>query len=166
MGAIAGRTALALRAALVTAWFDRILRNEQALREAHERLSIAQATASMGDWHWEIPSGRVQWSFQVESLHGLEPGAFAGHFESWLEIIHPEDRRQVHSTVTRAIQRGNEFEVEYRTLFKDDSLRWILCKGKVQQNSFSRAIGVLGICMDIPSPKPPDNPLSRTETLT
>ena len=163
--AIAGTTALVLAAALVTSWFDRILRNEQALREAHERLSIAQATASMGDWHWEIPSGRVQWSPQVESLHGLEPGAFAGHFESWLEIMHPEDRHQVHSTVTRAIQRGNEFEVEYRTLLKDDSLRWILCKGKVQQNSFSRAIGVLGVCMDITSRKRTEDALRRTEKL-
>jgi hypothetical protein len=44
---------------------------------------MAQAAASMGDWHWDIPAGRVRWSPQVESLHDLEPNEFAGSFEGY-----------------------------------------------------------------------------------
>jgi len=164
--AIAGTTAAVLAAALVSSWIGRILRNEQALREAHERLSIAQATASMGDWHWNIPTGQVRWSLQVESLHCLAPGEFTGNFEGWLQAVHPEDRQQMRNAISRAVESSSELEIEYRAICRENNtLRWIFAKGKVQRNSASRAEGVLGVCMDITSRKRTEDALRRTEKL-
>lgn len=164
--AIAGTTVAVLAAALVSSWIGRVLKNERALREAHERLSIAQAAASMGDWHWDIPTGHIQWSAQVENLHCLKPGGFAGNFENWVQTVHPDDRQQLRSTISQAVESGNEFEIEYRIIRKEDStLRWISGKGKVQRNSAHRAEGVLGVCMDITSRKRTEDALRRTEKL-
>ncbi len=43
------------------------------------RRFVAQTAANVGDWEWNIQSGTVRWSEEVEEMHGLPRGSFAGH---------------------------------------------------------------------------------------
>ncbi len=42
------------------------------------RKFIAQAAANIGDWEWDICTGVVTWSPEVEDMHGIQRGSFGG----------------------------------------------------------------------------------------
>ncbi|HEY3740611.1 MAG TPA: PAS domain S-box protein, partial [Bryobacteraceae bacterium] len=66
-------------------------RADTALRTSEERFRVAQRAAKIGIFEWNIPTGVNTWSTELEELHGLRPGSFAGTKEAWESLIHPED---------------------------------------------------------------------------
>lgn len=45
------------------------------------------------------------------------------------ELIHPEDRKQVRDNVTRALQLGKRYAIEYRLKHRDGRYRWVSDQG-------------------------------------
>ena len=68
---------------------------EEQARRSEERLRFALDAASMGTWDWDLPTNAVQWSDNLERIHGLPPGTFDGTFASYEREIHPDDRDRV-----------------------------------------------------------------------
>jgi PAS domain S-box-containing protein len=68
---------------------------EEALRASEQRLNLALVAANMGTWDWNIETNRVNWSQKVEELSAIEKGSFDGKYETYLSLIHPEDRDHV-----------------------------------------------------------------------
>ncbi|MEA2566772.1 MAG: hypothetical protein QOD49_1949, partial [Actinomycetota bacterium] len=67
-------------------------RSEEALREQADRLRLALDSGRMGTWEWDIRTGRIAWSDNLEEIHGLPRGGFDGTLEGFQRLIHPEDR--------------------------------------------------------------------------
>src|ERR1051325_10386297 len=67
---------------------------EQSLERSRELLELAQEVASIGTFEWQIQSGRVEWTRELEALYGLEPGSAGKTFERWASTLHPEDRQR------------------------------------------------------------------------
>jgi GAF domain-containing protein len=67
------------------------------LRESERRLRLAQRAARLGAFEWEIPTGRMHWSPELELLYGLDAGTFEGRFEDWLRRIVEEDELRAHA---------------------------------------------------------------------
>jgi PAS domain S-box-containing protein len=51
---------------------------EEALRASEERLRLAQQAARIGSFEWDIRTGVVTWTAQMESMYGVLPGGFEG----------------------------------------------------------------------------------------
>ena len=75
-------------AAQVAFAIERTRTGEQA-RRSEERLRFALDAASMGTWDWDLSTNVVQWSDNLEFIHGLPPGSFDGTFASYEREIHP-----------------------------------------------------------------------------
>src|SRR5262249_16250750 len=69
------------------------------LADSEQRLRLAFEAAQMGVWDWDIQSGAVRWSDNLEALHGLPPGSFTGTFEGFQKLVHPDDRDMVSQTI-------------------------------------------------------------------
>ena len=69
----------------------------------------------MGTWEWDIESGEVQWSENLEKIHGLAPGDFDRTFEGYKALIHPDDREKVLSAIRGCIEGRVGYEVEFRS---------------------------------------------------
>ena len=67
-------------------------RASAALRESEQRLAFALDAARMGTWEWDVATGKLTWSPQLEPIHGMAPGTFDGTFEGFMNLIHPDDR--------------------------------------------------------------------------
>src|SRR5207244_12154701 len=89
-------------------------RAHEAVRESEERLRLALEAGHMGTWDWEIRSGRVTWSPNLEALFGMEPGTFGNTLEAFLEAVHADDRQRVRSAITRVLQNNLPLHLEYR----------------------------------------------------
>ncbi|MBW4644396.1 MAG: PAS domain-containing protein [Goleter apudmare HA4340-LM2] len=121
---------------------------EQAkLREA--QLQLALEAACMGVWDWDIVNNKVTWSENKEALLGLEKGAFDGTYESFIRSIHPQDRNFVSYSVTRAVKEGAEYDIEFRAVLPDGSIRWLASKGIVLRNASGVAVRMSGVDVDI-----------------
>ncbi|MGM0584585.1 MAG: PAS domain S-box protein [Pseudomonadota bacterium] len=79
-----------------------ILGRAEAMQRANARL-LAQAAdlrtakrlLGIGFWKADLESGRIEWSAETAALFGMEPAAFGGDAESYLALVHPEDREGV-----------------------------------------------------------------------
>jgi PAS domain S-box-containing protein len=131
-------------------------RTEQALRESEERLRLALAAGRMGTWEWEIPSGEVRWSPELEKLHGRAIGSFPGRFEAMFEDVAPEDREWVRTCIERAVKNDEEHQVEYRIKLAEGKMRWVEGRGRVFRNTDGSAQRMMGICADITDRKRAD----------
>src|SRR5262245_41741473 len=55
-------------------------RTEKQARRSEERLRFALDAASMGTWDWDLTTNAVQWSENLERMHGLQAGSVDGTF--------------------------------------------------------------------------------------
>ena len=51
-----------------------------------------------------------------------------------LERVHPEDRDQFRVAIATAVERGGEYEAEYRIVLPDGGLRWMASHGRAECN--------------------------------
>jgi PAS domain S-box-containing protein len=121
---------------------------EQAqLQEA--QLVMALNAARMGTWNWDIETNAITWSKNLEDLFGLEKGTFKGTYAAFLNCIYPEDRNFISRSVMQAIRENKEYDIEFRVVLPDNSIRWIASKGIVFRDAAGTAIRMSGVDMDI-----------------
>ncbi|HEX6997138.1 MAG TPA: GAF domain-containing protein [Gammaproteobacteria bacterium] len=162
---VAGHVAFAVEHHAVAAALEARLGDERTLRrdaetesalheESQRRLHLALAAGRMGAWDWDIASGRVQWSAELEALHGFAPGRFPGTFDAFRRYVHPGDRERMDAAIAAALERPHEvFEIEYRVVTADGELRWMAAKGRVLTDSSGRPVRMTGICSDVTTAK-------------
>ncbi|HVH29897.1 MAG TPA: ATP-binding protein [Vicinamibacterales bacterium] len=121
-------------------------RTEEQTRRSEERLRFALDAASMGTWDWDLSTNVVQWSDNLEQIHGLPPGSFDGTFASYEREIHPDDRGRVLASTRRALAEGVPHDIEYRVVAPDGSVRWCEGKGRVEYQD-GRPVRMSGVCM-------------------
>ncbi|HEX8889890.1 MAG TPA: PAS domain S-box protein [Pyrinomonadaceae bacterium] len=124
-------------------------RVETALRESEERLMLALHSARMGTWEWNIQTDELTWSDTLEPLHGLQPGTFAGTFEDFNKLIHPDDREHLNETIRRAIAERSTYDLEFRVVWPDGSVHWMGGKGRVSLDEAGNPLRMTGLGMDI-----------------
>lgn len=134
---------------------------EQALRESDDRFRQAQRSASIGAYDWNVESGAITWSEELPSLRGLVPN---GRFESWMQLVHPDDRHRIKAHFRQAVRQQREFEIQGRLLLPDRSVIWFVSRGQAF-HSESGAVHVLGIVLDITQRKQAEELLQRSEKL-
>ena len=138
-------------------------RGEESLQQSEERLRLALAAARLGTWDWNIQTGKVVWSENVESLFGLPRGGFAGTYGAFLDLIHPEDRSGVVQAITRASEEGVDYRIEHRIIWPDGSVRWLGCTGQVLRDETGGAVRMLGTVQCITDRKQAEAALRESE---
>jgi PAS domain S-box-containing protein len=134
---------------------------EEALRQSEARLNLALSAAQMGAWDWDILCDRLSWSDGVETLLGLEPGAFSGTYKAFLKCLHPDDRPAVTQALYHSVETGADYEVETRIVCPDGTIRWVASKGAVLRNPIGIAERMTGTVMDITKRKQVELALER-----
>ncbi|CBN59136.1 MULTISPECIES: PAS domain S-box protein [Kamptonema] len=122
---------------------------EAALRESEERLQLALKASRMGTWNWNLQTGKITWSDNLEALFGLEPGEFDGSFEMFVARLHPDDRDRVVGAVDRAISTGENYDIEFRIVYPNGTMRWTMSQGKVLYDQNGQPMEMTGIDLDI-----------------
>lgn len=67
----------------------------------------------------------------------------------WVDAVHPDDRRQVLSTIRSGIARRTAFEMEYRLRRADGEYRWLFDQGAPRWGRDGELDGYTGSCVDI-----------------
>ena len=126
---------------------------EEALREREERLRVALAASGTGTFRWDIRSNVLTWDEALDSLFGLPPGMTTRSLENFVAAVHPDDRLAVVELCERCALDGADFEMEFRVVRPDGSVRWLDDRGKTFLDAAGRPLHMTGACVDITARK-------------
>src|SRR5271169_5191427 len=126
---VATALALAVLALFAYSLRERRLRlaTQKLAAEGQERLALISAMTSFGFWSWDSTTDEVWASTHARSILALDACApLKG--QSFLAVIHPEDRGGVMTTIKSAGPSHNTLEMELRVLGAGGETRWITAK--------------------------------------
>ncbi|MBD2439732.1 GAF domain-containing protein [Nostoc sp. FACHB-110] len=133
---------------------------EEFLRESEQRLKLALQSAKLGSWQLEIKTMELSTSNQCNLNFGREPEADFT-YSTLLECIHPDDRSYMQESVRQAIEDHSDYEAEYRCIWPNNSIHWILARGKVIYDADNQPIRMIGVTSDVTERKQVEEELKR-----
>lgn len=104
-----------------------------------------------GIWEWDYRTGQAIFSPTYYTMLGYENNEFEPSFDSWKELLHPEERETVINTILNTLKIGKQtFEVIFRLKKKDSSYIWVLGRGVVTEYDDNKnPVCLVGIHSDI-----------------
>jgi two-component system cell cycle sensor histidine kinase/response regulator CckA len=141
---------------------DRV-RAERALRDSEGRLALAQNAARLGVWDSDLTRGAITFSGEYAKLYGLAPDHPPLTHNEWLGLIHPDDRERVRRLVRKCIARTHVWNNEFRVLWPDGSVHWLLGKGTVFLDDSGKPVRMAGVSLDITERKEIEAALIESE---
>ncbi|MGG6270219.1 hybrid sensor histidine kinase/response regulator [Leptolyngbya sp. AN03gr2] len=133
-------------------------------QKIQERLELAQKAGKTGTFEWNVQTNTVSWTAEVEALYGLAPGSFDGHYDDWIQTLHPDDRSRIEQELQHAIDNKHGLETEFRILHSSGSTHWIAVQSSLFFDS-DRPFRMLGIHMDITEKKQLEAQFLRAQRL-
>ena len=122
---------------------------EQRAADLTERLQLALDAGGLGTFRWDLATGATTWDARLEALFGLEPGTFDGTFDTWVSLLHPDDRAGVLQAVERAVEKRGRYTVEHRVVWPDGSVHWLEGSGQVTLDAVGQVTGTIGCTRDV-----------------
>src|SRR5213076_1170255 len=97
---------------------------ELSLSESEDRVALAADAAQLGVWEIDAATNKVWVSDKVRDLFQIAPRTDVD-YAAFHERVHPDDQRLRDSAIKRAIETKGGYEIEYRILLPDGTVRWI-----------------------------------------
>jgi PAS domain S-box-containing protein len=169
--------------ALAVGWVSAVRRRaEQELRQAREELEakVVERTANLqrsegylaeaqrlshtGSWVLNVAAREtIHWSQETYRLYGFDPEGGMPPFEALLQRIHPEDRGRFVDDLERAIRERANYEMIFRAVLPDGTLKYILGIGHPVFNASGDVVEFVGAAMDITERKRAEVELRESE---
>ena len=127
----------------------RVEKRTTELRASESRLNAAQRLAKIGNWDRNLITNEAWWSAECYRLFGRTPETFKATRESFLEIVHPDDRQRVRQISDDATKAGKPYSIEYRIVLPDGSVKSLLGRAEAIVDQDGRAVRTVGTVQDI-----------------
>ncbi|MFO0942361.1 MAG: PAS domain S-box protein [Pirellulales bacterium] len=116
-----------------------------SLQVSEERLRVALKGAKGGVWDWDLTTSVAWWSPEMYELMGA-PASLVTDEPKSVELIHPEDRERVRTSVANAILNRTDYHCEFRV---QNGKRWLSSHASVSLDSTGTPNRLVGISWDV-----------------
>jgi signal transduction histidine kinase len=143
---------------------DMIVRVQELYRELQRRetyLAEAQKLSHTGSFSWNVSTGEIRWSEETFRIFQYDRTT-KPTVELILERVHPEDAARVKQAIENASMNGNDFELEYRLVMTDHSVKFVHVVAHMLSYESGR-IEVVGAVMDVTERKRADEALREAQ---
>ena len=133
------------------------------LRDEQRQLALAESAAHIAVWDRDLRTNVIAFSGEYNKIYGLSAGQRVLTYDEWLRLIHPEDREQVRAHNQDALTRTYIWDEEFRIVWPDGSVHWLLGRGTVFKNETGRPVRIAGVNIDITERKRAEADLRESE---
>ncbi len=136
---------------------------EKELIQSEWDMALAQKIARLGSWVYNMTTDEIRMSNEMYRIFGTDPQTFQGAYQSFLKLIHPEDRQRVDESHKESFRTGKGHSIEYRVPLPDETERIIYEESKVFLDDLDNPLKVRGIVQDITERKKVEEALRHSE---
>ena len=125
-------------------------RNRRAeLETISVRFGVATRAAHAGVYELKRDGLDVWWSDTMHELYAQSPQAFKPTMDTWLGLIHPDDRQSAQDAISAAMRDHSQLRSQYRVVRPDGSVCHIASLAAVVTDSIDASPRLVGIDLDI-----------------
>ncbi len=119
-----------------------------SLKEKAREQDEAQRIAKIGNWTFNIPTGKIFWSKELFNLHPVSSQTEPPDFAGLCEMVHVDDRALFQSKVEQCALHGTPYHSLHRLIFPDKVV-WLDAYGYAQKDSSGKVINLYGTAQDV-----------------
>jgi PAS domain S-box-containing protein len=139
--------------------------SEQTLRNKQRLLDTAEKLAHIGSWEWDFATGTERWSEEEFRIFGYEPQSIRPTNRLFRSLVHPDDRALVGDRTKLTTDVKETFDVTFRILRPDGSIRYVHSIGELKRNQQGIATGIRGSTQDVTEQKKAEEEMARLATI-
>ncbi|MET3664410.1 HWE histidine kinase domain-containing protein [Caulobacter sp. 1776] len=122
-----------------------------ALNFESERLDLAIAAASLGEFEWDIKRDVFKISPRLAKISNIPPGEIPGeNGQALYRYVHPDDQAWLKESVDRQLEESDRYEAEYRRPNGPDGREiWNHGSGAILRGADGEPAYLIGVVQDI-----------------
>ena len=124
-------------------------RAEEELRRSETYLAEGQRLSRTGSWARNVSSGEAFWSQETFRIFAFDSEKTKPCYPMFLERIHPDDKPGVEQTVDTAVHEKRDWELDYRIVLPDLSIKHVHAVGHPFVNEYGDLVEYIGTVMDV-----------------
>jgi len=124
-------------------------RAEEALRISEQRLQFVMHSARVGYWELNTVTNETHRSLRHDECFGYKELLPQWGYDTFLAHVHPDDRETVNQCFQNASSGNGDYNVEFRVVWPDQSVHWLLSIGKFTRDAAGNPVRVSGVELDI-----------------
>lgn len=137
------------------------MKAEEELVLSEHRLELAHEAAGMGMFDWNIEHDQAVCNERYFEVLGLKPQERMLSEEDWLDMVHSDDRERARKEVGDALTKRVPYDIEYRVVWPDGSVKWVSSVAKVFFDGKGNAERMIGAMTDITERKKAEEDLAE-----
>lgn len=123
--------------------------NKRRLNRALEQLQLAKQIARLGIWEYDLTTGQLMWSDEVYSIVEHDPKTFQPSYETFLAMVHPDDRPKIVSAYAKSLENKTPFHLTHRVLLGDGRIKYVQERCKTFYDDDGHPVNSIGTIYDI-----------------
>ncbi len=136
---------------------------ENKLKERENALNNAQQLSRLGNWNYDLSTGKITWSRELYELTGYDPRLPAPNFSKLKQFYTPENWAKLQNAIKNAIKTGKEYELELETIRVSGEKWWQIARGKAIKGANGKIIQLTGTVQDITEQRKNQHRLEESE---
>jgi PAS domain S-box-containing protein len=113
------------------------------------RLDLVLEATGMAAWEWDLVTGGVRTSGDVETILGVAPGDLGRGWDAALGVIHADDRQAFAEWLEARRLGGPEASLDFRVPGPAGGVRWAVARGRCYRDDGGRPARVVGVVADV-----------------
>lgn len=120
------------------------------LTDSEQRFTMAMSAARNAVWDWNIREGTLDLSAEWKAQLGYEQDELPSAFETWVDLLHPEERVAMTSKVNEFLENPSDtFEARFRLRHNKGHYVSILSRATPQLDEHGEIVRLLGVHIDL-----------------
>lgn len=125
-----------------------ITKRKLSMRMNEAQVRLALKASRVGMWDWDLVTDQIALTDQCKVLFGWSANAHI-NYQNFLVALHPDDRKRLEYLIDRALSEQAEFRAQYRVIWPDGSVHWLVDRARGIYNARGKAVHMVGACIDI-----------------
>jgi two-component system sensor kinase FixL len=95
-----------------------------------ERFRLGIEGACIGVWDLDLSTHQLLWSNTARKLFGV-PNELPLAYDLILSFLEPEDRERTQQALSRSVETGSSFDMQYRVNGRSQPSQWVRARGRI-----------------------------------